>query len=581
MLVKKHNTMKKLLFQLLLSLLPFAATAQNCDFTFNYSSSTGTITLNAPGGLDPNQYVFLWTLNGGFTNLYGPQASYTYNQSTVDNITLNVFQALPDSNFVCSSSQTVTIIVDNPTNNCPIIVSQSGNTFSFSVPGANYPGSWNFGDGNTASGFNVTHTYANEGQYQVCVNVTGGGFTCNSCVGVDVTADTTTNPQVSCNSFCVTDVSQNSPVLGYFSITIAYNDAPMNMIFNPYIDYVTNLNGDVIAIGNWDGISYQNTGTFETYFAGIVPGQSWNINEPVNIHFTFNDQNPQTCILSYPCLQPPINCNADFYASTSALTGYYIATGNTMSNATSYLWNFGDGTSATGPYVYHQYDAGGTYTVCMIQTTPTCSDTICQQVVIPSSNPTLPDSLCNAEFAITQQNPGEVIVINGSSGNNLTFTWSISGNGLSITAQGAYPEISVEASGSYLLCLTVSSPNCSTTYCDSLIIDENGMWNGKLANAGFVINVMSPQQVTGFVTSVLDIEENQTLLYPNPFTDFVFVSATKASTYEILTIDGKRMQSGNLPEGQSTISASDLASGIYFFVQTSNGSKKVSKIVKH
>lgn len=568
--------MKKLLFQLLLALLPFAATAQNCDFNFNYNSSTGTITLNAPGGLDPNQYVFLWTLNGGFTNLYGPQASYTYNQSTVDNITLNVFQALPDSNFVCSSSQTVTIIVDNPTNNCPIIVSQSGNTFSFSVPGANYPGSWNFGDGNTASGFNVTHTYANEGQYQVCVNVTGGGFTCNSCVGVDVTADTTTNPQVSCNSFCVTDVSVNQ-ALNVASITIAFNDPNVGFINYPFIGSVINSDGDTIAIGQMNSFG-QISGTSATYQVNIFSGVTWNPTDVVYVLFTFIDQ---TCVLTYPCQNPITNCDASFYASTSALTGYYIATGNTMSNATSYLWNFGDGTSATGPYVYHQYDAGGTYTVCMIQTTPTCSDTICQQVVIPSSNPTLPDSLCNAEFAITQQNPGEVIVINGSSGNNLTFTWTISGNGLSITAQGAYPEISVEASGSYLLCLTVSSPNCSTTYCDSLIIDENGMWNGKLANAGFVINVMSPQQVTGFVTSVLDIEENQTLLYPNPFTDVVFVSATKASTYEILTIDGKRMQSGNLPEGQSTISASDLASGIYFFVQTSNGSKIVSKIVKH
>lgn len=568
--------MKKLIFQLLIALLPFTAIAQNCDFTFSYDSSTGTINLNAPSGFIPDNYVFLWNLDGGLAYLEGANPTYTYTQSIVDNITLNVFQALPDSNFVCSSSQTVTIVVDNPTNNCPIILTQSGNTFSFSVPGANYPGSWNFGDGNTASGFTVTHTYSNAGPYQVCVNVTGGGFTCNSCINVVVQEDSTTNPQVSCESFCVTDVSIN-PILSVATITIAFNDPNVGFINYPFVGSVINSDGDTIAIGQMFSFG-QTSGSTADYQVSIFSGVTWNPTDVVNVLFTFIDQ---ACLLPYPCQQPPINCNADFYASTSPLMGYFIATGNTMANASYYEWSFGDGSTATGPYVYHEYAASGTYTVCMFQITPTCIDTICQQVFIPATLPNLPDSLCNAEFAITQQNPNEVIVVNGSSGNDLTFTWTISGNGFTISAQGAYPEIAVEATGDYLLCLTVTSPNCSATFCDSLIIDEDGMWNGKLANTGFVVNVMSPQQATGFVTSVQELENMTSTIYPNPFTDVMYVSANKASMFEIISIDGKRVQTGNLPEGQSTLSTSDLASGVYFFSQVyANGTKTVKKIVK-
>lgn len=570
--------MKKTLFQLLIVLLPFTAIAQNCDFTFSFNSSSGIITLNSPSGFNQNEYVFLWNLFGEQVFLEGANPSYTYpdNLSIIDNITLNVFQALPDSNLVCTSSLTVEIVVDNP-NNCPITFSQTNNnTFAFEIPGANYPAEWNFGDGSTASGFQVNHTFSNPGIYQVCANVTGGGFNCSDCVNVIIQDDSTTYEQVSCSSFCVTDLSLDSSLNEAF-LSISYAGNLNSMINYPHVATVTNTSGDTIAIGSIFSFG-QFGGTTATYGVSLSNVTQWDPSEVVYVHFVFNDQ---TCILTYPCQQLPVNCNASFYASTSPLVGYFISTGNTMATTTSYLWDFGDGTTATAANVYHQYAASGLYTVCMIQSSAICSDTICQQVFIPESLPNLPDSLCNAEFAITQQTPYEVIIVNGSSGNDLTFNWTISGNGLSITAQGAYPEIMVEATGAYLLCLTVTSPNCSATYCDSLVVDENGMWNGRTTTSGFVINVMSPQEATGFITSVQELETAVSVVYPNPFTDVMYVSASKASNYEIIAIDGKRIQSGNLPEGQTSLATSDLASGIYFFTQQySDGSKTVKKIVK-
>lgn len=49
----------------------------------------------------------------------------------------------------------------------------------------------------------------------------------------------------------------------------------------------------------------------------------------------------------------------------------------------SYLWNFGDGTTASVQNPSHVYQAGGTYTVCLIITSANgCTDSVCNQVNI-------------------------------------------------------------------------------------------------------------------------------------------------------------------------------------------------------
>ena len=469
--------MKKLLSLTIgLMIAAITASAQTCDFTSVVSpNGDGNVTLTAPAGLSPNEFTFYWMFSSGLNSQSGYSINATYNQTTVDNVTLLVISIGPDSNIVCNSTQTITVQVDNQNASCPIEYYQSpaNNMFTFSTPGANYTPTWSFGDGTTATGFAIDHMFANPGTYEVCMNITGGGFTCDNCVIVTVPGDTTVTP---------------------------------------------------------------------------------------------------------------LDCSADFYASTSALVGFYIPTGNTFAND-SYSWNFGDGSTSNEVYPYHQYEVSGTYNVCLTVTSENCFQNTCQEVFIPESNVIPNDTSCYAGFVISQDNPFEVSVVNTTSGNDLTFNWTISSGLFTISAAGAYPTMTIESTGSYVLCLTVANANgCTATFCDSIIVGDNGLIGGRLSAAGFVINVQSPATITGY--SVLGMEQsanNAFQVFPNPFNDNIMISTDSEENrrFEIVSIDGKLVQSGQINNQINTISTSELGAGIYMLnVIDNNGRKFVQKIVK-
>ena len=466
--------MKKLFTLLVASLLSYASVnAQNCDFTFTQNPS-GSYSFSAPSALVNSGYGFYWTLNNGSFSQLGSTIEYTYPTSMTDVVTMTVLANTPDSSTICTSTQTITVIGSNQSGGCVVVANQvnmPANTYSFSIPGANYPATWTFADGTTASGFDVTHTFASPGYYTVCGNIMGGGFTCTDCIDVYIQSDSSV----------------------------------------------------------------------------VTP-----------------------------------NCNANFYASTSALVGYYIPTGNYYSNASTYSWSFGDGTSSTSMYPYHEYTASGTYDVCLIVNDGECSDSTCQYVYIPTNSIFPNDSLCYAGFVITQNNPFEVSIVNTSSDFNSVYTWTLSSGLLSITASGAFPSIVVENTGSYLLCIsTTNVMGCTSSFCDSIVVDANGMIGGRLNSAGYTINVVSPQNITGYDLTGIENVENATIsVYPNPFNDVITLTGVASnSTIQLFSVDGKKVYQGNATN--SVLNTSNLSAGVYMLSITDmNGNRQVQKIVK-
>lgn len=86
----------------------------------------------------------------------------------------------------------------------------------------------------------------------------------------------------------------------------------------------------------------------------------------------------------------PTGCsvNSQFYVfADSTNTGNYFAYNlSSGSGVLSYLWDFGDGTTSTQQYPFHQYVTPGHYVICLTTTatyttalggTTTCSDTYC------------------------------------------------------------------------------------------------------------------------------------------------------------------------------------------------------------
>jgi hypothetical protein len=78
-------------------------------------------------------------------------------------------------------------------------------------------------------------------------------------------------------------------------------------------------------------------------------------------------------------LQGSMSANATFVPSTTldslANDTVSIYFTNTSTNASSYLWDFGDGTEATTTNLYHTYTGAGTYTVALMAYDQVCGDT--------------------------------------------------------------------------------------------------------------------------------------------------------------------------------------------------------------
>jgi len=62
--------------------------------------------------------------------------------------------------------------------------------------------------------------------------------------------------------------------------------------------------------------------------------------------------------------------------------GGFINFENFSIGAISYTWNFGDGTTAADSAPYHEFNAAGVYSVCMVATNSFgCTDTLCEDVL--------------------------------------------------------------------------------------------------------------------------------------------------------------------------------------------------------
>ena len=85
------------------------------------------------------------------------------------------------------------------------------------------------------------------------------------------------------------------------------------------------------------------------------------------------------------------------------------------------------------------------------------------------------------------------------------------------------------------------------------------------------------------ITGITDIDNNiMAEVYPNPFTDKVTVEISNDnSSYNIRTIEGKLIRTGNLVSGKNLIILNDLSQGMYRFEILTNNNSKSLVIVKN
>jgi PKD repeat protein len=256
-----------------------------------------------------------------------------------------------------------------------------------------------------------------------------------------------------------------------------------------------------------------------------------------------------------------INCQASLTAqvSPSGVTAF-SATGSGTGTIVGYFFDFGDGNTlaTSSSSVTHTYLVAGTYTACVfVDFSDSCRASSCTTVTISNA------LQCQASYYWFPDTTGQysIILVNTSSGNNLTYSWSF-GDGSGSTQ--AYPSHQYAGPGTYAVCVTVTSQNpaCTDTYCDTLVVVNK-------VSAPFSINVIADGSTTvdPGAGALSDVS-----ISPNPASDHfqVELSLKDAAHVKVSLMDlsGKVVATeyaGEVGAGtqRMRISTQDLPAGLY------------------
>jgi gliding motility-associated-like protein len=311
---------------------------------------------------------------------------------------------------------------------------------------------WDFGDGSTSTRTRPIHTYNNPGVYQVQLvleNILG-------CL------DTVTKTIV-----------VNTPPDAAFGMNPLSGCEPLNVVFS---DLSTGVSG---AIQNWywdfgDGDSAMVKSPVHTY---LNPGL-------YTVSLAVEDVNGCTDDISQDVLVNPVP-EVDFFANatrgcarkTISFTASQV-NGNPIS---SYLWDFGDGSTGTGVVSNHTYMNDGVFTVSLTVTDVNgCTSTHTKPQYIRLSRPVAnfiysPEVVCpGTSVAFRDRSTGDTTLI--------SYVWDLGDGNTATSTKVDHPYANA---GLYTVSLTVTDVlGCSGTY--------------TVPNA---VEVLNPPQASFFQTS--------------------------------------------------------------------------------
>ncbi|MFN8393923.1 MAG: PKD domain-containing protein [Bacteroidia bacterium] len=272
-----------------------------------------------------------------------------------------------------------------------------------------------------------------------------------------------------------------------------------------------------------------------------------------------------------------INCNAALSTTLNPNGSYsFTASGTGTGVPFSYNFDFGDGNSSSGSSATasHTYAANGTYIVCVdVMFSDSCSARACDTIVVGGM------LQCQAGFYWYPDTTGQysIIVVNTSTGNNLTYQWTF-GDGSG--SQQAYPQHTYNGPGTYVVCVTIASnnPQCTSTYCDSLVVVN------KVATP-FTINVIASGATANEPVQPLNAAVS---LYPNPAHDHLQIDVTLEDaapvSLQLMDLSGRAVQTENpgyLGSGKHgiRIDTRDLPAGLYLARVQAGGSISTHKVL--
>ncbi|MBL7811024.1 MAG: PKD domain-containing protein [Bacteroidetes bacterium] len=321
--------------------------------------------------------------------------------------------------------------------------------FGASSTGGGYYYEWDFGDGTTGSGQNLTHTYKKPGTYTVCVKI----------------SDKTRKCVV---KICKTVVIENPcKVTGDFTWKQGTGGNNNSVKF-----YAYSTNGAFYEWSFGDGSTGTGKDPVHTY---TKPGvytvcvTIYSANKRCKIQICKKIE-IKGCVLPTGWSQTITDCNKYIF------DGYKV----TGSNGTiytnpchKYSWDFGDGSKATGKVADHVFK-NGTYNVCMtvVDTCLKCETKVCKTITVNCNKCNWAAKKPAVYFWDSCMGSNKNNSINGyiGFGTNISgcwkFKWMVNGAVVGYGRQISYP---VTKNGTYTLCVGVydTCNKCDTTFCST------------------------------------------------------------------------------------------------------------------
>ncbi len=198
---------------------------------------------------------------------------------------------------------------------------------------------WNFGDGNTSTLSTPSHTYNTPGTYTVSLIIIN-----NSPCGL------------------LTDTMVKTSYITVIAGSVAAFVADTTNGCNPLtINFTNNSTGATTYLWDFgDGNTSTSLSPSHTYTAlGTYT--------VTLITYTANGCNDTLVMTNYIHVTPLINVTCSFTLdSISGCIPFVVNFTNNSTNATTYLWSFGDGITSTSPNPNHVYVDSGTYNIILI-----------------------------------------------------------------------------------------------------------------------------------------------------------------------------------------------------------------------
>lgn len=381
-----------------------------------------TVTLTNTTPFDPN-YLYIWNYG-----IMQPETTYTPSAPTYTaggTYTISLEVVTPAG---CRRTHTQTINVSpKPTasfTSDPSVCERGRITFTNTSSGAtSYL--WDFGDGNTSTAANPSHTYTNPGTYTVQL-IAISGASCRDTFERSITVYPRPTADFAFTVECLgspTTFTDNST--GAVAWEWDFGDGNTSNLQNPTHTYATPGTRNVrLIVTSADGcrdtiikpvpVNATPNPNFSattaclgqaTSFTDLTPGT------PTSWRWDFGDGSPEATIqnpthtyaapgtytvklvvsLGSGCVDSitrsvtvhPVP-TAGFTATTACARDEAVTFTNTSTGATAYQWDFGDGSPiSTALNPSHTYTTGGTYTVQLIAiNAPGCRDTFTQAVTV-------------------------------------------------------------------------------------------------------------------------------------------------------------------------------------------------------